>query len=63
MTGVLKRKHRRNKMAEFKVTVKGESGSISYNVYKTEKAAKAFGIKVAGEAFYGEACEIEVVAL
>lgn len=50
-------------MAEFKVTVKGENGAISYTVYKTEKAARAFGIKVAGEAFYGEACEIKVVAL
>jgi hypothetical protein len=50
-------------MAEFKVTVTGETGSISYTVYKTEKGAKSFGSKVANEAFFGEETKIEVVAI
>lgn len=50
-------------MNEFKVAVTGETGSISYTVYKTERGAKSFGAKVAKEAFYGEAVSIEVVAL
>lgn len=50
-------------MSEFKVTVTGNNGAISYTVYKTEKAAKAFGFKVANEAFYGEAVTVEVVSL
>lgn len=50
-------------MADFKVTVTGKTGAISYTVYKTEKGAKSFGSKIAAEAFYGEECKIEVVAL
>ena len=50
-------------MTEFKVTVTGESGAISYTVYKTERGAKSFGAKIANEAFYGEETRIEVVAL
>lgn len=50
-------------MTEFKVTVTGETGAISYTVYKTEKSAKSFGEKIAREAFYGEEAKIEVVAL
>ena len=50
-------------MKDFKVTVTGETGAISYNVYKTEKGARSFGKKVANEAFYGEEVVIEVVAL
>lgn len=47
-------------MKDFKVTVKGETGSISYDVYKTHKGALNFGKKIAKEAFYGEQCEILV---
>ncbi|QAX98845.1 hypothetical protein assk_42 [Aeromonas phage Assk] len=47
-------------MLGFKVTVHGETGSISYDVYKTQKGAVSFGKKVAKEAFYGEQCEILV---
>lgn len=54
---------RRETMADFKVTVTGKSGVISYTVYKTEKGAKSFGAKVANEAFYGESVTVEVVAL
>lgn len=50
-------------MAEYKVTVTGKSGAISYTVFKTEKGAKSFGSKVAAEAFYGENATVEVVAL
>jgi len=47
-------------MKDFKVTVKGESGSISYDVYKTERGAYGVAKRVANEAFYGEAVEITV---
>lgn len=50
-------------MKDYKVTVKGETGSISYEVYKTEKGAKSFGKKVANEAFYGEVTTIKVEAI
>jgi len=50
-------------MKEFKVTVKGTSGSISYTVFKTEKGAMGVGKKVAKEAFYGESVEITVEAI
>ena len=50
-------------MKDFKVTVKAESGSISYEVYKTEKGAVGFGKRVAKEAFWGEKVEIKVEAL
>ncbi len=50
-------------MNEYKVTVIGESGKISYTVRKTEKGAMSFGAKIANEAFYGEKSTVEVVAL
>ena len=50
--------NRREKMKDFKVTVTGETGSISYEVRKTAKGAESFGKKVAAEAFYGESCTI-----
>jgi hypothetical protein len=50
-------------MKDYKVTVKGESGSITYEVYKTERGAKGFGKKVANEAFFGEEVTITVEAL
>ena len=50
-------------MTEYKVTITGENGSISYTVYKTEKGAKSFGARLAAEAFYGEVVEIKVTAL
>lgn len=50
-------------MTEYKVTVTGKNGAVSYTVYKTEKGAKSFGAKVANEAFYGEKTKVEVVAL
>ena len=51
------------KMKDFKVTVTGETGSISYEVRKTAKGAESFGKKVAAEAFYGESCTIAVVEI
>ena len=50
-------------MKDFKVTVTGETGSISYEVRKTAKGAESFGKKVAAEAFYGEICTITVVEI
>lgn len=50
-------------MKEYKVTVKGQSGSISYDLFKTEKGAIGFAKKLANEAFYGEDCEITIEAL
>ena len=50
-------------MKDFKVTVTGETGSISYEVRKTAKGAESFGKKVAAEAFYGEVCTITIVEI
>ena len=50
-------------MKDFKVTVKGETGSISYELRKTAKGAESFGKKVAEEAFYGEKCTVQVVEI
>ena len=50
-------------MKDFKVTVTGETGSISYEVRKTAKGAESFGKKVAAEAFYGESCTIVIVEI
>ena len=50
-------------MKDFKVTVTGETGSISYEVRKTAKGAESFGKKVAAEAFYGESCAIVVAEI
>ena len=49
-------------MTEYKVTITAKTGSVSYNVFKTEKGANSFGAKVANEAFYGEDAKVEVVA-
>jgi hypothetical protein len=49
-------------MTEYKVTVTGATGSISYTVLKTLKGANSFGLKVANEAFFGEEAKVEVVA-
>ena len=51
------------KMKDFKVTVTGETGSISYEVRKSAKGAESFGKKVAAEAFYGEVCTIAIVEI
>ena len=50
-------------MKEFKVTIIGQSGKISYNVFKTKRGAVGFGEKVAREAFYLEKCNIIVESL
>jgi hypothetical protein len=50
-------------MKNYKVTVTGQSGKISYEITKTEKGATSFGKKIAREAFWGEDCVIELVAL
>jgi len=50
-------------MKNFKVTVKGVSGTISYTVFKTEKGAHGVGKKLANEAFYGEVVVITVEAI
>lgn len=50
-------------MKNFKVTVKSQNYSISYEDFKTEKSAKSFGKKLANEAFYGESVEITVEAI
>jgi len=47
-------------MKDYKVTVKGESGAISYEVRKTLKGAEGFAKRLANEAFYGEVVEIEI---
>jgi len=49
-------------MKDYKVTIAGESGTIIYTVYKTEKGALGVGKRVANEAFYGEEVEITVEA-
>lgn len=50
-------------MKHYKVTIKGQSGTISYDVFKTEKGAYGIGKRVASEAFYGEEVVITVEAL
>ena len=47
-------------MKNLKVTIKGESGQISYEVCKTKKGALSFGKRIANEAFFGEEVEIIV---
>ena len=47
-------------MKDFKVTIKGQSGSISYEVRKTHKGALGLGKRVANEAFFGEEVEITI---
>lgn len=50
-------------MKEFKVTVSGQSGAISYEVRKTEKGAHSFAKRLANEAFFGEEVVITVAAI
>jgi hypothetical protein len=49
-------------MQDFKVTVTGETGSISYDVFKTLRGAKGFAKRLASEAFYGEEVQITIEA-
>ncbi len=50
-------------MKDYKVTVKGVSGSISYEVFKTLRGAKGVAKKIANEAFYGEEVEITILEI
>jgi hypothetical protein len=50
-------------MKDYKVTVTGESGTISYEVTRTERGAYGVGKQVAREAFYGEDVQIIVEEL
>jgi hypothetical protein len=50
-------------MKNYKVTIKGESGVLMYEVYKTLKGANGLGKRIANEAFYGEEVEIIIEAL
>ena len=50
-------------MQDFKVTVTGETGTISYDVFKTLRGAKGLAKRVANEAFYGEEVKITIEAL
>lgn len=50
-------------MRNYKVTVSGASGTISYEVRKTLKGASSFAKKLANEAFFGEEVVITVLAL
>lgn len=50
-------------MKDYKVTIKGQSGTINYDVFKTEKGAYGLGKRVANEAFFGEKVVITVKAL
>ncbi len=52
-----------HKMKDYRVTIKGQSGTISYDVFKTKKGAYGVGNRVANEAFYGEEVVITVEAL
>lgn len=48
-------------MKDYKITVTGHTGSISYEVRKTLKGATSFAKRICEEAFYGEECTIEIV--
>lgn len=48
-------------MKSYKVTVKGISGSISYEVRKTLKGAQGVAKRIANEAFFGESVEVTIV--
>ena len=50
-------------MKNYKVTIKGESGVLMYEVYKTLKGANGLGKRIANEAFYGEEVEIIIEEL
>jgi hypothetical protein len=47
-------------MKNFKVTIKGPSGVLVYEVRKTIKGANGFAKRIANEAFYGESVEITI---
>lgn len=46
-----------------KVTIKNETGSLSYTVVKTLKGAESFAKRIANEAFFGQKVEIIIKAL
>lgn len=50
-------------MSEYKITISGQSGTISMTVHKTEKGARGVAQRITNEAFYGEVVEITVVAV
>ncbi|MFA5669890.1 MAG: hypothetical protein WCX83_00305 [Candidatus Cloacimonas sp.] len=50
-------------MKDLKVTIRGKSGKISYEVRKTLKGANSFANKIANEAFYDEEVEIVIEAI
>ncbi len=50
-------------MKNYKVTIKGKSGVLKYEVFKTLKGANGFAKRIANEAFYGEEVEIIIEAL
>ncbi len=50
-------------MKTYKITIKGLSGVLKYEVRKTEKGAKGVAKRIANEAFFGEEVEITIEAL
>lgn len=50
-------------MKNYKVTIKGKSGVLKYEVCKTLKGANGFAKRIANEAFYSEEVEIIIEAL
>ena len=45
-------------MTNYKIWIKGNSGILSVNAYKTKKGALGIAKRIANEAFYGEEVEI-----
>jgi hypothetical protein len=45
-------------MINYKIWIKGNSGTLSVNVYKTKKGALSAAKRIANEAFYGEEVQI-----
>ncbi len=50
-------------MKNYKVTITGTSGKISYEVNKTLRGAEGFAKKVANEAFFGEQVSVEILEI
>jgi len=50
-------------MKNYKVTVTGKSGSISYEMVKTLKGAQSAAKRIAAEAFYGKEVEITITEI
>ena len=50
-------------MKNYKVTVSGVSGTISYEVCKTLRGANGFAKKIANEAFFGEEVTVTIEEL